>query len=61
MIRLVLLCSDIYIEQTSSHGSKDSRYVNVDEKDEMIHQLQSQLEKQKRKQFRQERVSTLGI
>ncbi|XP_052792048.1 von Willebrand factor A domain-containing protein 3B-like [Mya arenaria] len=41
--------SDMYSERT------DSRHVNVDEKEEIIQHLQSQLEKQKRKQFRQER------
>lgn len=43
---------DIYVEDSS----RASRSVLVDEKDEMIQTLQYQLEKQKRKQFRQEQV-----
>lgn len=43
---------DVYTEQYCC--SNLSKYVSVDEKDEIIQTLQYQIEKQKRKQFRQE-------
>ena len=50
---------DIYSERRIYESySETSKAVNVDEKDEMIQALQYQLEKQKRKQLRQERVCT---